>query len=75
MSTQPVEFIVCGEHESWWTAIREVPIEVADTGSNDTITAWALEEHFDDMHGVVYIGVYNTRPEMPDDYYPYEDEE
>jgi hypothetical protein len=71
--TVPVEFIICGENETWWTAIREVPVFIQQTMSNDAVVEYALEEHFNDMHGVVYVGVYNFRPEMPD-YYNEEDE-
>lgn len=68
-STVPVEFIICGENENWWTSLREVPVKIQETMSNDAVVDYALKEHFNDMHGVVYIGVYNFRPEMPDYYY------
>jgi hypothetical protein len=69
MATRPVEFIVCGEHENWWTAIREIPESIT---LHHDIVEYALPEHFNDCHGVVYVGVYNEAPEMPDDYGPEE---
>ena len=69
MKARPIEFIVCDESGCWHNSILEVPSSI----ENEKATDWALEQHFNHLDGIVYVGIFNEMP-YGDDYYNEEEE-